>query len=406
MRGRLFGVWDQVRASYWFVPSLMALAAALLSEAALSLDHEISGRMVAGPDWLYSGSPEGARQVLSAIAGAIITVAGTTFSITIAALSLASSQFGPRLLRNFMNRGNQVVLGTFTSTFLYCLLVLRTIRGTEDTRFVPHVATSLGVGLAIVSVGVLIFFIHHSAQSIQVSHIIDRVGTDLDKSLRKMFPESPVQADLPAVLPTSPPIEIAADEGGYVLSIDTSAIERLTKNRGIVQLLVRPGDYVIVSQSLAHVWLCADPQIHRKIRNSIGFGLQRTSYQDVEFGFLELSEVAVRALSPGINDPFTAMMCLDRIAASMTLLSKRHPPSPYRFDFKGTLRVIAPAYSHRDLVEAGFRLIRENARDHLVVLERMQFQLRRLRDGCLLQDLRDALAKELSLVEIMLKAAG
>jgi uncharacterized membrane protein len=181
----LYTRWDRLRSSYWFIPSVMALIAISLSFATIAADTKFRDDMLREQGWIYTGGAEGARAVLSVIAGSIITVAGTTFSITIASLSLASAQFGPRLLHNFMrDTGNQVVLGTFISTFLYCLLVLRTIRGLEDNTYVPHLSVTLGVALAVASLGVLIYFIHHVAESIQVAHIIHVVGAELNDSVK------------------------------------------------------------------------------------------------------------------------------------------------------------------------------------------------------------------------------
>lgn len=146
--------WEYLRGTYWAVPSAMSVAAVLLSVAMIQLDQLATARLLDRLSWVYTGGPEGARAVLSTIAASMITVAGVTFSITIVALTLASQQFGPRLLRSFLRDfGNQVVLGTFVSTFLYCLLVLRTVRGSDDAEFVPHLAVTVGVTLAMLSLG-------------------------------------------------------------------------------------------------------------------------------------------------------------------------------------------------------------------------------------------------------------
>ncbi|MEO7133685.1 MAG: DUF2254 family protein, partial [Vicinamibacterales bacterium] len=167
---RLLAVWERMRGTYWAVPSTMAAASIVLSIAMVDLDRALTATRLSRLSWVYTGGPEGARAVLSTIAASMITVAGVTFSITIVALTLASQQFGPRLLRNFLRDiGNQVTLGTFIATFSYCLLVLRTVRGNDDAQFVPHLAVTAGVVLAMFSLGVLIFFIHHVSVSIQAS---------------------------------------------------------------------------------------------------------------------------------------------------------------------------------------------------------------------------------------------
>jgi uncharacterized membrane protein len=189
VRVRLATQVDRLRMTFWFVPALMSVGAAVLAFAMLAIDSRLSDESLSGLRWIYGGGPEGARSLLSTVASSAITVAGTTFSITIAALSLASSQFGPRLLRTFVrDTGNQVVLGTFVATFLYCLLVLRTVRGLEDARVVPHLSVTVGVLLAIANLGVLIYFIHHAAMSIRADQVITAVSHELDGAIEQLFP--------------------------------------------------------------------------------------------------------------------------------------------------------------------------------------------------------------------------
>jgi uncharacterized membrane protein len=178
---RFFAAWDRLRESFWFLPALMTAAAIALSFGLTALDAEVEEGTYRRIEWLYLFGPEGARAILSAIAGSMITVAGLTFSITMLTLQLASSQFGPRLLRNFMSdRGNQIVLGTFIATFLYCLLVLRTVKGVEGSSFVPHIAVAAGIVLSIASLAVLIYFIHHTARSIRLETILANLARPRD----------------------------------------------------------------------------------------------------------------------------------------------------------------------------------------------------------------------------------
>ena len=185
MRAQLLKYWDRIRSSFWFLPSLMACGAVALALATVALDGSVTDDWLQTLAWVYTGGAEGASAVLETIAGSMITIAGVVFSLTLVALSLASSQFGPRLLRNFMrDTANQVVLGTFVATFLYCLLVLRTIRRADEVAFVPHLSVTLGVLFAIASLGVLIYFIHHVSVSIQADEIIARVGSGADRRHR------------------------------------------------------------------------------------------------------------------------------------------------------------------------------------------------------------------------------
>ena len=172
------------------MPTLMASAAVVLWLFVHAADIRLGESLVHSLGWIYTGGPEGARELLAVVSASMITVAGVTFSITIVALTLASQQFGPFLLRNFMrDTGNQVVLGTFISTFIFCLLTLRIIRGTDEVTFVPHLSVSVAMLLALCSLGVLIYFIHHVSAFIQVSNILSVVSLDLEEAIDRLFPE-------------------------------------------------------------------------------------------------------------------------------------------------------------------------------------------------------------------------
>jgi uncharacterized membrane protein len=194
LKTKLVNILDDVRSSFWFVPALMVAAAIFLAWITVSLDEVFDSSKTEGLGWIYTGGAEGARLLLSTIAGSMITVASVTFSITIVALTLTSSQFGPRLLRNFMwDGGNQLTLGTFIATFVYCLLVLRTIRGNGETSFVPHVSVTVALVLALAGLGVLIYFIHHVALGIQANSVVASVSAELDEAIIRLFPQQPRQ---------------------------------------------------------------------------------------------------------------------------------------------------------------------------------------------------------------------
>jgi uncharacterized membrane protein len=379
----------------------MAILAVALSFAIIGADSHLRDDMLREQGWVYTGGAEGARAVLSVIAGSIITVAGTTFSITIAALSLASAQFGPRLLRNFMrDTGNQVVLGTFTSTFLYCLLVLRTVRGLEDDTYVPHLSVTIGVFLAVASLGVLIFFIHHVAESIQVSHIIDVVGKELDGSLRRLFPERigrPVQPGQSIALKAETPIR--ARGNGYVQAVDSEKLVSIaTRTEVALNLIVRPGDYVIPGETIAIAASELDDAQESEVRESITLGRIRTTQQDAAFAFLQIAEIAIRALSPGVNDPFTAITCIDRVTAGMCILADRSLPDSARLGKDGAVRLITRPFDYTELVTAGYGHIRENASGQRQVSEHLRNQMRRVLQRASDERFRMALEKEMDAI--------
>lgn len=382
VKARALDLLDTLRSSYWFIPSLMAVASAVLSVVVVKVDAAIGPEWIYEVSWLYGNTPDGARAVLSTIAGSMIGVAGVTFSITIASVVYASGQYGPRLLTNFMrDRGNQVTLGTFIATFLYCLLILRTIQSGEGEgtgpgavgEFVPHVAVVTGMGLALASVGVLIFFVHHVPESIHVSNVIAGVGRHLRESLDALFParvgsaaptdEAARDGQEAAVLPAhffDEAHRVTADGTGYVRSLDIDALlETAVRHDLLVRLRHRPGDFVSEGDALVLAWppdragAAADG-----FRQAFVWGPHRTALQDVRFLVNELVEIAARALSPGVNDPFTAISCLDWLAAALKCLGGRDVPDPVRYDEDGALRVVAQPTTFEEFVDGVYGQLR------------------------------------------------
>lgn len=373
MSGRLSALWANLRESFWFLPAVMALLALVLAEQAVNVDERVGLETVRQFAWVYSGSADGARSMLGAIAGSVIGVAGTTFSITIAALSLASSQMGPRLLEHFTrDRGNQLTLGTFIATFAYCLLVLRTVRGGEENAFVPHLAVTLGLGLALISLGVLIYFIAHIATGINVGHVIRLVSQDLTHTVEAQFPErgtgGPGAASpTPVSVPLARAEEVRARGSGYLQALDTGALLRLAARRdGVIRLTVRPGDFVSPGMIVAYT----SPVPLAEVRAALVLGPRRTSAQDVEFAARQLVEVAVRALSPAINDPFTAIAVLDHLGAALCRVSGRETP-PSRHLVDGRLRLEVPVTDYAGLTDVMFHQIRQNGDEHPAVMLRL-----------------------------------
>lgn len=368
---------DRLRSTLWFVPSLMTVAAGGLAIFTVYLERRYESPLADILWFIYSGGPDGAREILSTIAGSMITIAGVSFSIVIVALSLASNQFGHRLLRNFMrDRTNQIVLGTFIATFVYCLLVLRSIRSVDDVEFVPHLAVTLGMGFALLSLAVLIYFIHHVSGSIQADQVVKVVAGELDRSIERIFPGelgSGVQSEL-----TNPSRnhgwELRPRHDGYLQVIDDEKLMELAEKHEIrIDLTVRPGSFLTRGITFATVspkvsWT---ESLDRSLTGCFTVGASRTTQQDVEFALEQLVEIAVRALSPGINAPFTAAACLDRLLQAFSRLIGRELPSPYRLSSDGVIRVTAPSTDFRALCEKAFDPIRHYGSTSPVVLLKM-----------------------------------
>jgi uncharacterized membrane protein len=332
---RLGTLWDEITDSLWFVPALITAGCVGLAILLISYNDAISGVLDSDLWFIFAGSGDGAQGVLQAIATSIITVTGVVFSVTIVALQLASSQFTPRVLRQFMaNRGNQIVLGVFIGTFTYTLLVLRTIRGDSNgDEFVPNIAVTGAVLLALTSIGFLIFFINHAARAVQASVIIDTVWHDTRAAIDAVFPErvEHAQERVPdaAALSVGDPAEYAVVrslKSGYVQAIDRSGLCRIAE---LHQLVIRTefeiGEHVLPGQALFSVWPGADlrDDRHGELRGNVVLGMERTQYQDVKFGMVEMMDIAVKAMSPSINDPTTAVNVIDRVSDLMLELAWR-----------------------------------------------------------------------------------
>jgi len=373
---------EKLRASFWFLPTLMAVGAVFMSVGLVALDEVVTDEWLHAWRWVYSGGAQGASAVLQTIAGSMITIAGVVFSLTLVALSLASSQYGSRLLRNFMrDTMTQLVLGTFVATFLYCLLVLRTIRRAEEGGFVPHLSVTMGVLFAIASLWVLIYFIHHVAVSIQADEMVARVSDDLNAGIDRLFPElgqavdadSPERAGVPADF-SQRAAPLGAPGDGYLQIVDLDALLRAARDADVIlRLERRPGQYVVRGYPLVRAW--PGDHVSAKLTDAVSaafvLGSQRTSVQDVEFALQELVEIAVRALSPGINDPFTAIVCVDRIGTALSRLARRQIPSPYRTDEDHKLRIIAPPATFAGIVDGAFNAIRQASAGSVMVTVRL-----------------------------------
>lgn len=382
MKTKLFNLWHSFSSSYWFVPAVMATISIALSFGTTTLDAVLTRDITEKIGWLYSGGPEGARSILSAVAGSMITTAGVVFSITIVVLSLTSSQFGPRLLGNFIrDTGTQVVLGTFIATFIYCLFTLRVVRSGNSGSFVPHLSITIAFVLALASTAVLIYFIHHISTSIQADSIISAVYKDLDAAIDRHLPEKqehgavePGRNDVRAALPEGFDHDgwpVAAEKSGYLQAIDYDGLMRTAaENDFILSLHSRPGKFIAAGVHLVTVWPREhwDENLAARVNGSIIQGRQRTDEQDMEYSIHQLVEVALRALSPGINDPFTAMTCINWLSAALGRIAQRKFPSAFSYDDKGNLRLVSVPVSFAEIVEAAFGQIRNAAASHVQVI--------------------------------------
>lgn len=344
---------------FWIRPALLVLGGVLLGQASVMVEQtEVKLPWV--PDgWIYTGGEAGARALLGAVASSTIGVAGTTFSITVAALSLASGQMGPRLLRNFVrDSGNQYALGIFLGTFAYALVVLRTVRSVEEVAFVPHLGVTGALLLALLCVGTLVWFVHHIATSINVETVIDVVHGELSDAISRL------DRDPPATASAAPPRgELVALAGqGYLRALDEVGLAEWAEKRGaVLVILVRPGNYLFPGATVAElVGARKDEVAQESIGAAFSLGPRQAATQDLEFAVRQLVEVALRALSPGINDPFTAIAVLDRLGAALCEIASRELRGS-TLERNGKVVLYRQVTDYAGLCDAMFHMIRQNA---------------------------------------------
>lgn len=378
---KLLNLWQELRASLWFVPGAIVVMAVGLAIALIEIDVRIDREVFESWPRLFGAGAAGSRGMLATVAGSMITVAGVVFSITLVALSLASSQYTSRVLRNFMtDRTNQTVLGVFVGIFAYCLVVLRTIREGETTEFVPSLAVLGGVVLAFVGIGFFIYFIHHIATLIQASHILARIAAETIGRVDHLFPEGvgdegEREADLNAASagPERTWKPVPASRTGYIQHVDCEALLAIARKcKGVIRMEHPIGDFVIEGMPIASVLAVAtsDAEIVDGLGAAYAINQQRTTDQDAAYGIRQIVDVALKALSPGINDTTTAFMSLDYLTAILVRLGGRSIESPWRYD-NGELRVITRGTTFAGLVELSLDQIRQNAAGNVAVLARL-----------------------------------
>ncbi|AMM26320.1 DUF2254 domain-containing protein [Variovorax sp. PAMC 28711] len=371
MTARLRKLINQLGETFWLLPGGMVLGGILLAFALLGIDQ--SGRLPAwltDSHWLYNGGGTGARTLLGAIASSTIGVAGTVFSITIAALSLAAGQMGPRLLRNFTrDRGVQITLGAYLGTFSYALMVLRSVRTQEEGPFTPHLALTVGILLAFACVGTLVYFVAHMANRINVDTVVELVSDDIRHAMNAVVTDKAQPAPPPAMF-WADAVPVVDTRRGYLQQLDEAGLANwAAKNGTAIRLLVRRGDYVFPGAPIALLSVQV-PEAEDAIRNATALGATRGSGGDAEYAVRQLVEVAVRALSPGINDPHTAMSVLDRLGAALCDLAGTHLPSGVTMR-DDAVALVVPNVSYRSLVNVMFHMIRQNAAGSTAVMIRL-----------------------------------
>lgn len=310
-------------AAFWTVPVLGALVALVGGWALVRLDEGLGG--VDG--LLFAGGPESARAILQTVATSVLTFAGLTFSITVVALQLASSQFSPRVLGPLLrDRWTRGALATFVGTFVHCLVVLREVRdgGDGDQAFVPGAAVGVALLLGLVSVGALVGFVHHTAQSLRVVTLVDRTFRATVETLDAWYDGTPDRGR-PREGASR---DLRAHRDGVLAALDRRALVGFAVEHDLtVEVLVAPGSWVVAGRPLLrlHGARAADDEVAAalEVDKVLGRSREREVGHDPAYGFRLLVDIAERALSPGVNDPTTAVQCLDRLHSLLARIADR-----------------------------------------------------------------------------------
>ncbi len=387
MMNRLVNFWANLRASLWLVPSTMIAASLALALILIEIDTRTGSERLTDYPLLFGLGADGSRGMLTAIASSMLTVAALAFTLTLNAVTQASGQFSPRIFRNFLrDRANQFVLGYFVSVFAFCLVVLRTIRGGDELKFVPSFSVIAGLLLALGGVFVLIFFIHHISSSLQITSILGDISRETEQAIERMFPErmgqpAPVEhLDILQSNRQQNEVKIPVLSGGYIQNVDTEGLLGFAERHGVVvrmehgigQFAGRGGNLLSLigdrgDESFPAIF---NDRIIRELNDLFSIERHRTIEQDVGFGIRQIVDIALKALSPGVNDTTTAINCVDFLGEIVGDIAGRRMPGKIRSKNDAPLVIVA-APDFQDYVETAFDQIRISGKGNLAVFVRL-----------------------------------
>ncbi|MGB9177073.1 MAG: DUF2254 domain-containing protein [Methanoregula sp.] len=375
--------WDRIRVNFLFIPGAMALGAVLLAWLMYWLDGQIPNEVLNTSRFIISGNVDELRGYLFNMATTVLTTAGIVFTLLTLPLSTVASQYGSRLLRIFLgDRTTQFVLGMFVATFAYCIFSALGIPPVELQPEGAQITTTVGLYLLIAAFASLILLIQHISMMLQAPNIAAAAGAELQEVVRETnlqeamsgeYKRQPVRIPQDS-LKESEAHPVRATEAGYIQYVDPEYILPLAEKKDIViHIVARPGAFVRSGMVIGRVWPAdrVDNELEDEIRNTFHLGNQRTPTQDVEYAVNQLTEMAVRAMSPAINDPFTAMTCLDYIGDGLALFARQGAISPNIYDSQGRLRLVFNPAAFDELLSAAFDMLRHASSDNARVLLHM-----------------------------------
>jgi len=382
--GKLKFLWKELTGSFWFVPVLIILFSIALASGLIVIDRSVDIASLKYFSFIITESADSARSVLSTISGAMIGVAGTVFSITLVALTLASSQFGSRLLKNFMHeRLNQLVLGAYVSTYVYCLIVLNVVKENETETFIPTLSILVAILIAVGNIVLLIIFIHFISTSIQAEKVISDISKALMKNIESIFSEElegdeePTDdtKDLDHYLDNFPNVKtLLAPKSGYLQYLHNQSLyEAAQANDYIIVSLHRVGSYLVKGEAMLKLYSQSEftEESVKDFGDNFVIGNARTRQQDAEHSIHQMVEIACRALSPGVNDPFTAISCIDNLTSTMCYLTHVKFPSKFKFDDNNHLRYAYIPLTYQGMLDAAFLQIRQFSKGSPAVVIRL-----------------------------------
>lgn len=395
---RLERLRDHLRGTLWFVPGLFVAASIALAFGLAAFDRRLD---VPDATLLFTGSADSARSVLSTIAASMITLVSLVFTITIVVLQLASSQFSPRVLRTFLrDRDSQTALGVFVGTFAFAFTLLREVRSVPE--FVPRVGVTLAFLLVLLSLAVFIRYINHIAHSIRASSLIRSIAEETRVLIERDYPEDGSHTSPPSEDPRSGTGRVvAAPEPGVLTGFDPDALVRRAESaKCTLVLLPALGDFVPEGAPLFEVY--GDDEDLDNLGRHVNLEVERTMRHDLGFGLRQIIDIAERALSPGVNDPTTAVQVIDQLHDLLRrLASRRFPPDAYHDD-DGHLRLLVPRPTWEDYLNLSVDEIRQYGAGSIQVARRLRAMLCDLRDVAP-ADRRGGVDRQLELLDAMVE---
>jgi uncharacterized membrane protein len=408
--------WDRLKVSFWFAPAIMALGAVLLAWVMYWIDGLIPNEVLEESRFVLAGTPNEMRSSLLEIAGTVLATAGVVFTLLTLPLSTVAAQYGSRLLRLFLgDRTAQFVLGMFVATFVYCIFAALSIPPTDVELESPQLTGTVAVYLMLVTFATLILLVQHISTMLQAPNIAAAAGAELLAVARAEISEDTTRSaadqgvletpsgaiGAPEALVEREGYPVPVTEAGYIQYMDPAILLALAREKNLViHLLHQPGHFVGLGAVVALIWPAsqADPKVAARVRSACQLGNVRTPTQDVEYAVNQLTEMAVRAMSPAINDPFTAMTCLDHMGVGLVEFIRRGEQGSHCYDQDGRLRLILQPVTFAVLLGAAFDMLRHASCDNASVLLHMLAVIDVIGQETKAPDARQQLLRHVSLI--------